>query len=70
LGGEGGTLPGILEDLSSVRFLLMGHSRAEASLEVTVLEPSEHNGLGHKARPVEQPNVLLSSCQVTFKALH
>lgn len=46
MGGEGGTLPGILEDLSSVKFLLVGHSKVEAGWEVELLKPSEDNGFG------------------------
>lgn len=69
MGGEGGILPGILADLSSVKFLLIGHSGVEASWEVIMVEPSEDNGFGCKARPVEQLNLSVSSCQVIFKAL-
>lgn len=64
MGGEGGILLGILEDLSSVKFLLIGRSGVEASQEVIMLEPSEDNGFGCKAQPVEQFNLLLSHCQM------
>lgn len=61
MGGEGGTLPGILEDLSSVKFLLVGHSKVEAGWEVELLKPSEDNSFGCKARSVERLNLLLGS---------
>lgn len=57
MGGEGGTVLGILEDLSSVKFLLIGHSGVGASWEIVKLKPLEDNGFGCKARPVEQLNL-------------
>lgn len=57
MGGEGGTVLGILEDLSSVKFLPIGHSRVGASWEIVKLKPLEDNGFGFKARSVEQLNL-------------